>query len=314
MEQGAISLDLHSFDLRQCAEDCLETFRLPAEQGGKTLKGDFRIGHARLLGDSPAHSADPEQPALQRPSNSRRREGTISLSVEELARGEHGKYKFVVADTGIGMSAEFLQRIFEPYAREMRFSDRQAAGTGLGMSITKSLVSQMDGEIQVESTPGQGSVFTVVLPLAAAEDERAPEEARGRGGDFSLQGLHILLAEDNEINMEITTELLSSQGVQVTQAWNGEEAAARFQEAAPFAFDAVLMDMQMPVMDGCEAARRIRALDRPDAQTVPIVAVTANAFAEDIAATAAAGMNGHISKPIDFGALRQTLERLLQKP
>ena len=114
--------------------------------------------------------------------------------------------------------------------------------------------------------------------------------------------------------MEVTAELLSSQGVLVTQAWNGKEAAARFQEAAPFAFDAVLMDMQMPVMDGCEAARRIRALDRPDAQTVPIVAVTANAFAEDIAATAAAGMNGHISKPIDFGALRQTLERLLQKP
>lgn len=313
MEQGAISLDLHSFDLRQCAEDCLETFRLPAEQGGKTLKGDFRIGHARLLGDS----LRIQQILNNLLSNALKftpAGGTISLSVEELARGEHGKYKFVVADTGIGMSAEFLQRIFEPYAREMRFSDRQAAGTGLGMSITKSLVSQMDGEIQVESTPGQGSVFTVVLPLAAAEDERAPEEARGRGGDFSLQGLHILLAEDNEINMEITTELLSSQGVLVTQAWNGKEAAARFQEAAPFAFDAVLMDMQMPVMDGCEAARRIRALDRPDAQTVPIVAVTANAFAEDIAATAAAGMNGHISKPIDFGALRQTLERLLQKP
>ena len=182
------------------------------------------------------------------------------------------------------------------------------------MSITKSLISQMDGEIQVESAPGTGSTFTVVLPLAVAESQQAqtaaePAEQRA---SFSFEGLRLLLAEDNAINMEIASELLREQGVAVTQAWNGAEAVARFREAAPFTYDAVLMDMQMPVMDGCEAARKIRELERADAGTTPIIAVTANAFAEDVAATAAAGMNAHISKPIDFTALRQALERLLR--
>ena len=217
----------------------------------------------------------------------------------------------MIADTGIGMSPEFLEHIYEPYARELRFSDRQASGTGLGMSITKNLVAQMGGEIQVESAPGAGSTFTVILPLAAGEEpDRAARPAEQRG-PFSLEGLRVLLAEDNEINMEITTELLQSQGVQVTQAWNGEEAVKLFRECGSFFFDAILMDMQMPVMDGCEAARQIRALDRPDAGAVPIIAVTANAFSEDVSATTAAGMDAHVSKPIDFAVLRQTLERLL---
>ena len=129
-----------------------------------------------------------------------------------------------------------------------------------------------------------------------------------------MEGLHLLLAEDNEINMEITMELLSAQGAEVTQAWNGGEAVERFQETEPFFFDAVLMDMQMPVLDGCEAARRIRALDRPDASEVPIIAVTANAFSEDVSATTAAGMDAHISKPIDFAALQQTLEGVIRSP
>mgnify|MGYP002800324625 CR=1 FL=1 len=128
---------------------------------------------------------------------------------------------------------------------------------------------------------------------------------------FSLSGLRLLLAEDNEINMELTTELLRMQGVQVTQAWNGAEAAACFRDSEPFSLDAVLMDMQMPEMDGCEAARRIRAMNRPDAGVIPIIAVTANAFAEDIAVTTAAGMNAHISQPNDFDVLRDTLARLI---
>ena len=218
----------------------------------------------------------------------------------------------MVSDTGIGMSPAFLERIFEPYARELRFSDRQAAGTGLGMSITKNLVDQMSGEIRVESAPGAGSAFTVILPLAPAEEpEPAGEPARSTLP--SLAGLRLLLAEDNEINMEITAELLSAQGAQVTRAWDGAQAVEAFRAAAPFAFDAVLMDMQMPKMDGCEAARVIRALDRPDAGATPIIAVTANAFAEDVAATAAAGMDAHISKPIDFAALRRLLGQLLPK-
>ena len=226
--------------------------------------------------------------------------------------GEYAHYKFVISDTGIGMSPEFLERIYEPYAREMRFSDRQASGTGLGMSITKNLVSQMGGEIQVESTPGAGSTFTVILPLAAGQEMVQTAEAPERAEPFSMDGLRILLVEDNEINMEIAAEMLRALGAVVTQAWNGAEAVEVVREAGPSAFDAILMDMQMPVMDGCEAARQIRAMDRPDAATVPIVAVTANAFSEDVSATTAAGMNAHISKPIDMPALQQTLERLIR--
>ena len=200
-----------------------------------------------------------------------------------------------------------------PYSREMRFGERQAVGTGLGMPITQSIVTQMNGEIHVESEPGKGTTFTIVLPFVIV---RAPETERPQAvaeRDFSLEGRRILLAEDNEVNMEIATEILDMNGVRVTQAWNGEEALARFQESEPFTFDAILMDMQMPVMDGCEAARRIRALRRPDARTVPIIAVTANAFAEDVAATTAAGMDAHVSKPIDFAHLVKVLRALICK-
>lgn len=313
MEHGQVQLERQQFDLKLCVEECLGIFRLQAEREGKTLREQFQAEHTLLLGDmfriqqilnnllSNAFKFTPEH-------------GTISLSVQQLNGGDYAKYKFVVSDTGIGMSPEFLERIFEPYAREMRFSNRQASGTGLGMSITKSLISQMDGEIQVESAPGNGSTFTVVLPLAVAEGQeaQAAAEPAEQKPSFSLEGLRLLLAEDNAINMEIASELLREQGVAVTQAWNGVEAVARFREAAPFTYDAILMDMQMPEMDGCEAARQIRELERADARTTPIIAVTANAFAEDVAATAAAGMNAHISKPIDFAALRQTLERLLR--
>ncbi len=313
MEHGQVQLEHRQFDLKLCVEECLVTFRLQAERENKILREQFQAGHTLLLGDafriqqilnnllSNAFKFTPEH-------------GTISLLVQQLDGGDFAKYKFVISDTGIGMSPAFLERIFEPYAREMRFSDRQASGTGLGMSITKSLISQMGGEIQVESAPGAGSTFTVVLPLAIAEvrQTQVTEEPAEQQTPFSLEGLHLLLAEDNAINMEIATELLKEQGAAVTQAWNGLEAVARFQEAEPFTFDAVLMDMQMPELDGCEAARQIRELNRPDAGTTPIIAVTANAFAEDVAATAAAGMNAHISKPIDFVMLRQMLERLLR--
>ena len=177
------------------------------------------------------------------------------------------------------------------------------------MSITRSLVALMGGEIRVESAPGAGSTFTVTVPLPPAmpAEEALPEPA----APFTLDGLCLLLAEDNEINLELTAELLTARGVTVTRARDGAEAVARFRESEPFTLDAILMDLQMPELDGCEAARRIRAMARPDAASVPIVAVTANAFAEDVAATAAAGMNAHISKPVDLDGLARLLEGLL---
>ncbi len=308
MEQGKMLLDNRTFDLAACVEECLAPLRLQAEAEGKTLTDRVELENGSLLGDA----FRIQQILNNLLSNALKftpAGGRISLEVQQLDRGDYAKYRFVVSDTGIGMEPAFLERLFEPYAREMRFSAKEAAGTGLGMSITKSLVTLMHGEIQVESQPGKGSVFTVVLPLAAAERQGPSAEAEA----FSLEGLRILLAEDNPLNMEIAAEVLEAQGVRVTQAWNGAEALETFRESDPFFFDAILMDMQMPELDGCEAARRIRALDRPDAARVPIVAVTANAFAEDLAATTAAGMDAHVSKPIDFGELGRTLARLVRR-
>ena len=310
MEHGQVQLEHRRFDLRACVEECLGVFRIQAEREGKNLREEFQAERTVLLGDdfriqqilnnllSNAFKFTPEH-------------GTISLSVHQLDSGDYANYKFVISDTGIGMSPGFLEHLYEPYAREMRFSDRQAAGTGLGMSITKNLVVQMGGEIQVESAPGAGSTFTVILPLAAGQENSQAAGPAEERVPLSLKGLRILLAEDNEINMEIAAEILEAQGITVVQAWNGAEAVNAFRAAEPFSFDAILMDMQMPLMDGCEAARQIRAMDRPDAADVPIIAVTANAFSEDVSATIAAGMNAHISKPISAAALQQTLERLI---
>lgn len=310
VEHGKVTLTTKEFDLPQCVEECVESFRFQAEGEGKRLTLDLDVRDARVMGD-PFRISQLLNNLLSNAVKFTSRGDSVQVSVTQVDQGERAKYRFVIADTGIGMSREFLPRLFEPYSREMRFTSRQISGTGLGMPITKALVAQMDGEIQVESEQGVGTTFTLVLPLAAAEPAEAPAPAAEAPEEaFSLEGKRILLAEDNEVNMEITTEILSMRGVEVVQAWNGREAVERFAEAEPFAFDAVLMDMQMPEMDGCAAARQIRALRRPDARAVPIIAVTANAFAEDVAATTAAGMDAHVSKPIDFNILCRTLERL----
>lgn len=318
MEHGQVRLESRPFDLRKCVDDCLAAFRIQAGREGKALRENFAAGPETVVGDE-RRIQQILNNLLSNAFKFTPAGGEITLSVRQTESGEYGRYEFAVADTGIGMSPEFLRRIFEPYAREMRFGDRAASGTGLGMSITRSLAALMGGEIQVESEPGKGSRFTVVLPLPSAEpgqaepaaEAAARAAARAGAGAFTLEGLSLLLAEDNEINMEITTEMLAARGVRVAQAFDGAEAVELFRQSAPFAFDAVLMDMQMPGLDGCAAARQIRALPRADAQSVPIIAVTANAFAEDVAATAAAGMDAHISKPIDFKKLAQALEQLL---
>ena len=318
VEHGQVQLESRPFDLRKCVDDCLAAFRMQAGREGKALRENFAAGPETVVGDE-RRIQQILNNLLSNAFKFTPAGGEITLSVRQTESGEYGRYEFTVADTGIGMSPEFLRRIFEPYAREMRFGDRAASGTGLGMSITRSLAALMGGEIQVESEPGKGSRFTVVLPLPSAEpgqagpaaEAAARAAARPDAGAFTLEGLSLLLAEDNEINMEITTEMLAARGVRVAQAFDGAEAVELFRQSAPFAFDAVLMDMQMPGLDGCAAARQIRALPRADAQSVPIIAVTANAFAEDVAATAAAGMDAHISKPIDFKKLAQALEQLL---
>ena len=227
----------------------------------------------------------------------------ISVEVSQPPRQDQGVCRIVVRDTGIGMSEDFLPQLFTPYARESRFGTQTVLGTGLGMTIVKTIVSRMEGQIQVESAPGKGTAITLTMPMAPVAGDTASETPPPVDPAEILHGKHILLADDYEMNLEIGTELLKLCGAQVTQARNGREAVEAFRTSPAGFFDMILMAMKMPVMDGCEAARTIRAMEREDAAAVPILAVTANAFAEDMAATAQSGMNAHIAKPVDLNQL-----------
>ncbi len=314
LEQGKIILSNKQFNLQECVEECADTFRYQAQRENKKFTATIDIGTPFMLGD-PFRITQILNNLLSNAFKFTSEDDSISLSVKQTEGQDYYTHTFVIEDTGIGMSKEFLSKIYEPYAREIRFGTKQVEGTGLGMAIVKSLVEQMNGRITVKSEQGKGSTFTIILPLFPVKEDvkiKASTEAIGAQSDtISLQDRHILLAEDNVINMEIATEVLTMNGIRVTQAWNGKEALDIFTASSPFEFDAILMDMQMPEMDGCEATMKIRRLSRPDAKTVPIIAVTANAFAEDIAATAQAGMNAHISKPIDFQNLCTELGKLL---
>ncbi len=320
MESGKVSFASERMDLAQTLRDAIAPFEMQAREQGKSFSAHVDAPDPWVLGD-PMRLSQVMNNLLSNALKYTEPGDSVSVAVTQEDRGDVGSYKIVVADTGIGMSEEYLPHVFELYAREQRFGTAQTVGTGLGMPITKSLVTQMGGSIEVESTLDVGTTFTVTLPFSPAPPEDAPacaatpSVAAGMPEDRPslLAGARVLLAEDNEINMEIASELLSEAGVEVVQAWNGQEAVDAFAASEPGAVDAVLLDMKMPVMDGCEAARAIRALDRPDAREVPIVAVTANAFAEDVAATTAAGMDAHVSKPIDFTVLCRTLESLIAR-
>ena len=317
MEQGKVILNNQSFDLKQCVEECVAAFRLQAEAEGKDFQVGYDLRSTTVLGDS-FRIGQILNNLLSNAFKFTSKGDQVRVDVKQFEDKNCSQYQIVVKDTGIGMSEEFLPHLFEPYARETTFSSKQISGTGLGMPIVKNLVTQMSGQIHVESKLGEGTTFTITVPFTVLRDERgeaqekpAQKEQEPVRHQFSLKGKKILLAEDNMVNMEIATEILSMNGLEIIQAWNGLEALEKFKASKPFEIDAILMDMQMPQMDGCESARSIRALPRPDAKQVPILAVTANAFAEDITATTAAGMNAHISKPIDFNILCQTLEKLI---
>ena len=309
LEQGKVVLDYKSFDLRHLIEESASVFQFQSEQEDKKFEVHFDIVHHQVVGDSFRISQILNN-LLSNAFKFTSPKDTISIFVKEYDYQEHAKYQIIVQDTGIGMSEDFIKRIFEPYARETRFTSKSIHGTGLGMPIVRSLVMQMSGQIQVESQLGEGSRFIVTIPLQiddAIQEVKKTHEI----SSVDLEGKRVLLAEDNELNMEIATEVLEMQGMIVTQAWNGQEAVEKFKTSQPYSYDFILMDMQMPIMDGCAATKQIRTLEREDARKIPIIAVTANAFAEDIAKTSEAGMDAHVSKPIDFKILYQVLTELL---
>lgn len=259
--------------------------------------------------------------------------GSISVDVTETPspRPGYAHLTFRVADTGIGMKPEFLEHIFDSFIREQDSRISQTEGSGLGMAITKKIVDLMEGAISVESTPGKGSVFTVDVDLLlpakdsavasaktsanlsaeAASVKTAAAEAASAETD-SLSGVHILLAEDNQLNRLIIQELLTNMEAQTTAVTNGQECVDLFTQSQPGTFDLILMDIHMPLMDGYEATRQIRALDHPDAATIPIFAMTADAFTEDIELAKQAGMNGHFAKPLDMRVVGREIKKIVR--
>ena len=241
--------------------------------------------------------------------------GSVTTQVQCLGAA-HGRvtYRWTISDTGVGMSQEFLKRIFESFAQERADARSVYQGTGLGMTIVRGLVEKMNGTIEVTSREGEGSTFVITLPFEIAPeqqperpDESAAEEAK------SIRGLCLLLVEDNDLNAEIAQTMLEDEGAQVTVAENGKRAVERFQSSPPGTFDAILMDVMMPVMDGLAATRAIRALDRTDAASIPILAMTANAFKEDAEKCFAAGMNAHLTKPLRPEEMVRAIARCCDK-
>ena len=240
--------------------------------------------------------------------------GYVYISCREIPSKQTAMttLEFVCRDTGIGMTEAFQKRIFEPFAQEHAGSRTKFAGTGLGMPITKKLAVKMGGTISFESKEGTGTTFVIRIPFQIDADMKDRTETEEKT-ETSIQGLHVLLTEDNELNMEIAEFVLQNEGAVVTKAWNGQKAVDIFRKSRPGEFDAILMDIMMPVMNGYEAAKMIRSLDREDAKVIPIIAMTANAFTEDKMRAKEAGMDEHIAKPVDGKLLVKVINELVKR-
>ena len=314
LESGKLELTSEVFDLKELLEHCRTIVGGQASEQKVELTMDYegpgQLPHTYFVG-SPLHI---KQILINIAGNAvkyNKPGGSVCFRCHEMSR-EDGTAQicFEISDTGIGMKEQYIRHIFEPFTQEEGGARTHYKGSGLGMAITKRLVDKMDGTIEIESEPGQGSVFTVVLPLEIAETPGSQEETTEPvSQDFS--GKRALLVEDNELNQEIAKYMLSENGLEITVAANGKEALDLFREAPPGTYQIIFMDVMMPVMNGYEATRAIRGLDRPDAAGIPIIAMTANAFAEDVREAMDAGMNEHTAKPLEKEVMDRVLVRWL---
>lgn len=313
LESGEVVLEESPFNLKELANEVLTVIeKLAEERDIEIIRENFSVTHWGVVG-SPGHLKRLMMNILGNAVKYNKDHGKIILSLRE-EEGEEGRavYTFTCEDTGIGMSREYQKRIFEPFTREDESVKTAYNGTGLGMPIAKKLTETMGGSISFTSEKGKGTTFTITLPFlidkAAGRAEKTTEEA-----EASIRGVRILLVEDNELNMEVSEFIVAEKGAVVTKAWNGKEAVETFARAPEGAFDVILMDVMMPVMGGCEAAKEIRALPRKDAKTIPIIAMTANAFTDDKIRTREAGMNEHLSKPLAPDLVVKTIAKFLGK-
>ena len=313
LESGEIVLEEIPFNLSSISREVFVVIeQMAAEQNIQIEWEKKEITHRDFIG-SPGYVKRVMMNILSNAVKYNRENGHIYISCMEIPseQPEMTTMEFVCRDTGIGMSEEFQKCVFEPFAQEHTGSRTKFAGTGLGMSIAKNLIEKMGGSISFESEEGVGTTFVIRVPFKINLEEDKREEQRDVS-EKSIKGLHILLAEDNELNMEIAEFVLQNGGADVTKAWNGKEAVELFRKSEPGGFDAILMDIMMPVMNGYEATKMIRSLDREDAKEVPIIAMTANAFTEDRQKAKEAGMNEHIVKPVDVELLIKVIHKLVE--
>ena len=315
IEAGKTTFKYTDFSILDFIQELNVIFRSQTDEKNQTftiIKED--IQHERVNGDQ-VHLMQIFSNLLSNAIKYTQEGGEIQLLIEECESNSaiYAKYRFLVSDNGVGMSADFKNTIFDAFTRAESSLTNKIQGTGLGMAITKNLVEAMGGTIDVESELGQGSCFEILMDLKIAEDKSVsliPQTEKDEPEDNILQGMKFLCAEDNEINAEILTELLKIEGAECTICENGEEILKTFEQSAPGEYDMILMDVQMPVMNGYEATKAIRRSSHELAKTIPIIAMTANAFSEDIQHSLAAGMNAHISKPVDMKMLEKTIRSI----
>ena len=318
IESGKTTLTIEPMDLSHQLDQLNTMIFSQANVKKQTFTVSTHIQHKNLLAD-PTRLNQVLMNILSNAVKYTPQGGHIRFEAEELPRNDHyAKYRFIVQDDGIGMSAAYQKTLFDPFTREEKSGTNKVQGTGLGMAITKSIVDLMGGTIRVESATGKGTRFEVVLefPIDAEADKvqtapALPEEAEAVS---PLSGMNFLCAEDNAINAEILELLLETKGARCTICSNGQEIVDAFASVKPGEYDMILMDVQMPVMDGLEATRRIRSGENPLGRTIPILAMTANAFLEDMQKSRDAGMDEHLSKPVDINALEQTVKRFRITP
>ena len=318
IESGKTTLNIEKMNLSQQVSQLDSIIRQQAGQRRQSFTVKTDLQHENVLGD-PNRLNQVLMNILSNAVKYTPTGGHIRLEVEELPRNEHyARYRFVVQDDGIGMSEAFQKTLFDPFTREEKSGTNKVQGTGLGMAITKSVVDLMGGSISVESATGKGTRFEVVLEFpidteaeTAQKAQALPEEAEAAS---PLSGMKFLCAEDNAINAEILQMLLETKGASCTICSNGQEIVDAFASVRPGDYDMILMDIQMPVMDGLEATRRIRSSENPLGRTIPILAMTANAFLEDMQKSKEAGMDEHLSKPVDISALEQVVKRFRVTP
>ena len=314
LESDEVVLEDIPFNLNSIFEEILGVIEhMAAEQNIRIIWEEKEVTHWNLIG-SPVHVKRILMNILSNAVKYNKENGYVYIGCREIPSKQTAMptLEFVCRDTGIGMTEAFQKRIFEPFAQEHAGSRTKFAGTGLGMPITKKLVEKMGGTISFESKEGTGTTFVIRIPFQIDADMKDRNETEEKT-ETSIQGLHVLLTEDNELNMEIAEFVLQNEGAVVTKAWNGQKAVDIFRKNRPGEFDAILMDIMMPVMNGYEAAKMIRSLDREDAKVIPIIAMTANAFTEDKMRAKEAGMDEHIAKPVDGKLLVKVINELVKR-